>query len=60
MDDVDIDDGNDADPMAAMLASAQARAAEYGNAPTGDIEDDEEDQGDPNGVQISSNIIYEL
>ena len=53
--DVELDDNDNADPMAALLASAQARAAEYGDAPAGDMED-EEDQEDSNGVQSSSDI----
>lgn len=53
MDDDSEDDGN-TDPMAALLASAQARAAEYGDAPAGDM--DEDDQEYSNGVQLSSTI----
>ena len=54
--DVEIEDGENADPMAALLASAQARAAEYGDTPAGDIEEDEDDQEDSNGIQISADI----
>ena len=46
------EDGDNSDPMAALLASAQARAAEYGDAPAGDMDDD--DQADSNAVEISS------
>lgn len=53
--DKDVEDDDNADPMAALLASAQARAAEYGDAPAGDM-DDEDDHEDSNGVQISSDI----
>lgn len=52
----EIDDDDDTAPMAALLASAQARAVEYGDAPTGDMQDDQEDNEDPNGVQLTSDI----
>jgi nuclear GTP-binding protein len=53
---VEVEDGDSADPMAALLASAQSRAAQYGDAPAGDMEEDEDDGEDSNSVQISSNI----
>ncbi|ETN46688.1 uncharacterized protein HMPREF1541_00875 [Cyphellophora europaea CBS 101466] len=49
MDDSDAVDSSN--PMAALLASAQARATEYGDDPHGDVED-ESDQDD-GGIQIS-------
>lgn len=57
MDDDDEEDGdNSANPMAALLASAQARAAEYdGGALAGDIDDDGQDVHGA-GVQISETI----
>merc|ERR1711939_563180 len=49
MDDSDAVDSSN--PMAALLASAQARATEYGDDPHGDVED--ESNQDDGGIQIS-------
>lgn len=54
--DFEVEDGDDADPMAALLASAQARAAEYGDEPAGDMEEDGDNEENSNGIQISSSI----
>lgn len=50
---MDEDDADNSNPMAALLASAQARAAEFG---PGDLEgdmSDDEDEGTADGVQLS-------
>ena len=44
MEDEEMDVGDDSNPMAALLASAQARASAY--APDGDDEEDEDDDSD--------------
>ena len=56
-DEMDEDEGADGDasnPMAALLASAQARAADYDDDLAGDVQD--EDDEDHEGVQISQNM----
>lgn len=53
--DFEGDGVDNADPMAALLASAQARAAEFGDTPAGDM-DHEDNEEDSNGVQVSSDI----
>ena len=55
-DEMDEDSNSDdnANPLAALVASAQARAAEYdGGALTGDVGSGEDDDYDTEGVQIS-------
>ena len=57
--DEDLEGENDEsiNPMAALLASAQARAAEYGDDIAGDVnEGDGDNQEAQNGIQVSPNI----
>ncbi|ETI23966.1 hypothetical protein G647_05773 [Cladophialophora carrionii CBS 160.54] len=55
-DEMDEDDEqtDNSNPLAALVASAQARAAEFdGGAPVGDVGPGEEDEYDSKGVQVS-------
>ncbi|KIV97654.1 hypothetical protein PV10_01373 [Exophiala mesophila] len=55
-DDDDEETGDSANPMAALLASAQARAAEYdGGALSGDVHDEDEEQNG-GAVQVSETV----
>ena len=55
-DDDDEETGDSANPMAALLASAQARAAEYdGGALAGDVHDEDEEQNG-GAVQVSEAV----
>lgn len=56
-DDDDDDAQNSSNPLAALVASAQARAAEYdGGALAGDISGDDDDDVEAGGVQLSETM----
>lgn len=55
----DDEGSEDANPMAALVASAQARAAEYdGGALTGDVGSDDDDEHGTDGVQLSEAVFH--
>jgi len=54
MEDDEEDAADSSNPMAALLASAQVRAADYGSK--GDLADDDDGDGIDGGVQVSSNL----
>lgn len=57
MGEADVEDGDESNPMAALLASAQARAATYTKGETrGDMARDNEDDYSNEGVDISKPI----
>jgi nuclear GTP-binding protein len=57
-DEMEEDEEDESNPMAALLASAQARAVEFGNDPNLDeMDEDEEDEGSVHGVSIPQPAI---
>lgn len=57
-DNMEEDEDDESNPMAALLASAQARAVEFGNDPDLDeMDEDDEDDESVNGVSISQPAI---